>query len=104
MINALNVFQVTGIDFTTSAIRKITLKYGAILPLLRMKSDQLSTQNKAVVQNYRFCLETFNEIEDDGDVLMIAQEHDRCVEYYQNKVEQGAADFKLFGKLAHAQL
>ena len=36
--------------------------------------------------------------------MLIAQEHDRCVEYYQNKVEQNDGDFKVLGKLAHAQL
>lgn len=63
----------------SSAIRKITLEYGAILPLLRTKVKKLSSADRAVVQNYRYCLDTFKGIEDDGDVLLIAQEHDRCV-------------------------
>ena len=86
-----------------SANRTIKVKYGAILPLLRAKSDTLSLHDKAVVQNYRYCLETFQKIEDDGDVLLLAQEHDRCVEYYQRKIDNGGDDFKVYGKLAHAQ-
>lgn len=37
-------------------------------------------------------------------MLLIAQEHERCVEYYQNKVDGGSNDFKIYGKLAYAQL
>lgn len=61
LINALNIFQVTAIDFK-SATRKITLKYGAILPLLRAKSKELSASDRAVVQNYKYCLDTFKRI------------------------------------------
>jgi hypothetical protein len=71
LINALNVFQVTEIDFTHIP-RTVTLNYGAILPLLRAKSNRLSLREQAVVQNYRYCLETFEQIEDDGDVLLLA--------------------------------
>lgn len=103
LINALNIFQVTAIDLN-SATRKITLKYGAILPLLKTKSKELNPSDRAVVQNYKYCLDTYKSIEDDGDVLLIAQQHDRCVEYYQNKVDGGESDFKIYSKLAYAQL
>lgn len=59
LINALNVFQVVAID-VVSATRKITMKYGGILPLLRAKSSDLSPHDRAVVQNYKYCLETFH--------------------------------------------
>jgi hypothetical protein len=85
LINALNVFQVTAIDLQ-SAVRTITLQYGAILPLLRAHSDTLSPHDRAVVQNYRYCSSIYEQIEDDGDVLRLAHEHDRCVAYYQTKV------------------
>jgi hypothetical protein len=41
LINALNIFKVTSIDLT-SAVRKISLSYGAIFPLLRKTADRLS--------------------------------------------------------------
>lgn len=55
LINALNVFKVTAID-VKSATRKITIQYGAILPLLRTKDKELSSSDRAVVQNYKFSL------------------------------------------------
>jgi len=55
LINALNVFEVTGIDIS-SAVRKISLKYGAIFPLMKKKSDNLSPDERSVLQNYLFCI------------------------------------------------
>jgi hypothetical protein len=74
----LNVFKVISLDLT-SAIRKITLKYGAALDLLRAKASDLPPHERAVISNYQFCINKFNKIEDDGDVLLLAQEHDRCI-------------------------
>ena len=59
LINALNVFQVTEID-CVSATRKITMKYGAILPLLRSRATELNPHDRAVIQNYKYCLQTFH--------------------------------------------
>ena len=66
----------------------ITLEYGAILELGRKKTEELLPEERSVVANYQYCTETFNQIEDDGDVLLIAQEHSRCVEYYKSKLEE----------------
>jgi hypothetical protein len=43
-------------------------------------------------------------IEDDGDTLRLAQEHDQCVSYYQAKIQNGEGNAKSYGKLAGAQL
>jgi hypothetical protein len=56
-----------------------------------------------VISNYQYCTKTYNDIEDDGDVLMLAQEHDRCVDYYQVKIDEGENNYKIFGKIANAQ-
>ena len=62
-----------------------------------------------MVSNYQYCTETFNQIEDDGDVLLIAQEHSKCVDYYKNKIEESKEkgeqeSYKAHGKLANALL
>jgi hypothetical protein len=102
LFNALNVFKVIELDLT-SAVRKITLRYGAIFDLLRAKPENLSPHERAVVANYQYCTKTYNQIEDDGDVLLLAQEHDRCVDYYQAKIDEGEINYKVFGKIANAQ-
>jgi hypothetical protein len=43
-------------------------------------------------------------IEDDGDALRMAQEHDQCVSYYMSKIQNGDKNAKNLGKLAGAQL
>ena len=65
---------------------------------------QLGATEGAVLQNYRHCVTSFKLIEDDGDALRLAQEHDQCVSYYKAKVENGEGDAKSYGKLAGAQL
>lgn len=72
LFNALNVFKITALDLN-SAVRKITLKYGGILDLLRSKYDDLSPHERAVISSYQYCEKTFNGIEDDGDVLLLAE-------------------------------
>ena len=71
---------------------------------MRAKPNELNYYEKGVVQNNKYCLQTFKDIEDDGDVLLLSQEHDKCVEYYQSKVDDGEGDFKIYSKLAYAQL
>lgn len=56
------------------------------------------------MENYKYCAQTFDKIEDDGDVMMLAQEHEKCIEYYQTKIDQGDQTYQTYGKLAHAQL
>jgi len=36
--------------------------------------------------------------------LLLAEEHDKCIDYYQNKIDDGMRTFKFHGKLANAQL
>lgn len=72
LFNALNIFKVIEIDLT-SAVRKITLRYGAIFDLLRSRPEDLSPHERAVIANYQYCTRTYNQIEDDGDVLLLAQ-------------------------------
>ena len=57
-----------------------------------------------MIANYQYCTKSFNQIEDDGDVLLMAQEHDRCIEYYQGRIEEGDANYKTYAKMANAQL
>ncbi len=102
LFNALNVFRVIELDLS-SAVRKITLRYGAIFDLLRAKPEDLPPHERAVIANYQYCAKTYNQIEDDGDVLLLAQEHGRCVDYYQARIDEGEVNYKLFGKIANAQ-
>lgn len=102
LFNALNVFRVVEVDLS-SAVRKITLQYGAIFELLRAKPEDLSPHERAVIANYQYCAKTYEHIEDDGDVLLLAQEHSRCVDYYQAKIDEGEINYKVFGKIANAQ-
>lgn len=102
LFNALNVYRVTKLDLE-SAVRTITLRYGAIVQLVRAKRP-LDNVEAAVFQNYRHCVTSFKLIEDDGDALRLAQEHDQCVSYYKAKVDAGEGGAKNLGKLAGAQL
>lgn len=64
----------------------------------------MTAVEKGVIANYQYCLKEFKGIEDDGDVLLLAQEHDRCIEYYQVKIEEGEANYRVYAKIANAQL
>jgi hypothetical protein len=102
LFNALNVYRVVNLDLG-SAVRKITLQYGGIVDLMRARRP-LEPTEAAVLQNYRHCVSSFQLIEDDGDALRLAQEHDQCVSYYHSKIQKGEGDAKSYGKLAGAQL
>ena len=52
------MFKVIALDLT-SAIRKITLQYGAIFNLLRANPDSLAPHERAVISNYQYCAKTF---------------------------------------------
>lgn len=103
LFNSLNVFKVIDLDLK-SMVRKITLQYGAIFELMRAKPSSLNARDREVMANYKYCTQTFDKIEDDGDVMLLAQQHDKCMEYYQTKIDEGDHSFKIYGKLANAQL
>lgn len=102
LFNALNVYRVVHLDLE-SAVRRITLKYGAVVDLVRSRKT-LKGMEASVLENYRHCVSTFKLIEDDGDALRLAQEHEQCMSYYLNKVQSGGSNAKNLGKLAGAQL
>jgi hypothetical protein len=37
-------------------------------------------------------------------VLLLTEEHSKCIEYYQTKIEQGEKNYKIYGKIANAYL
>lgn len=54
-------------------MRIITIKYGALIDLMKKKPEKLSFQERGIIDNYHYCGNTFNLIEDDGDVLRLAE-------------------------------
>jgi len=66
------VFKVIDLDLK-SMVRKITLQYGAIFELMRAKPSSLNARDREVMANYKYCTQTFDKIEDDGDVMLLAQ-------------------------------
>lgn len=53
--------------------------------------------------NYQYCANLLDEIEDQGDVFLLANQYDESKEYYQEKLKENKEDGKYYYKLANVQ-
>lgn len=60
----------------------IHLEYGAIFDLLDKPKASLTPDEKDTLINYQYCTKLMGDIEDQGDVHMIANEYEDAKDYY----------------------
>ncbi len=53
--------------------------------------------------NYQYCANLLDEIEDQGDVYLLANEYDESKVYYQEKLKENTDEGKYYYKLANVQ-
>ena len=53
--------------------------------------------------NYQYCANLLDEIEDQGDVYLLANEYDESKVYYQEKLKENTDESKYYYKLANVQ-
>lgn len=75
LFNALNIFKVRSIERKGPYIY-IHLEYGAIFDLLSKPKHLLTPDENDVLINYQHCTRLMGEIEDQGDVHLLASEFD----------------------------
>lgn len=81
LFNALNVFRVAKIDDSSDYVM-IHLEYGAVFDLLEKPKETLTLDEKGTLLNYQYCTKLMNDIEDQGDVYLLASEFDEAKDYY----------------------
>jgi hypothetical protein len=67
----LNVFKVTKVE-KDGARHLIYMEYGPIFELLGKERSKLTSDEKDVLMNYQYCANLLDEIEDQGDVFLLA--------------------------------
>lgn len=102
LFNALNVFKVTKVE-KDGARHLIYMEYGPIFELLGKERSKLTSDEKDVLMNYQYCANLLDEIEDQGDVFLLANQYDESKEYYQEKLKENKEDGKYYYKLANVQ-
>jgi hypothetical protein len=75
------VYEVLSIDMR-SAIRTITIKYGGLRDLKLKEKKELTKMERSVLGNIEFCVNSLRRIEDQGDLYLLSQEHEKAKEYY----------------------
>ena len=81
----------------------IHLHYSAIFELLAKPKDQLTIEEKDIMINYQYCTNMLEDIEDQGDVYLFANELENSKLYYANKITNKEDDGKYYYKLANVQ-
>ncbi len=71
LFNALNIYKVSLIERKGPYIY-IHLEYGAIFDLLSKPKESLTSDQKDVLINYQYCTRLMSDIEDQGDVHLLA--------------------------------
>lgn len=85
LFNALNIYKVTAVEHKEPYIY-INLEYGAIFDLLLKPKETLSADERDVLINYQYCTRLMSDIEDQGDVHLMASEFDEAKDYYIDKI------------------
>ena len=86
VFNALNIFKVLKVE-STGEYNMIYIEYGPIFGLLSKDKKELSSNEKEILINYQHCAHFLSEIEDEGDVLLLANEYEKSKEYYNGKLK-----------------
>ena len=86
MFNALNIYKVLKVE-NTGEYNMIYIEYGPIFKLLSKGKKELSNDEKDILINYQHCAHLLSEIEDEGDVLLLANEYEESKEYYNGKLK-----------------
>lgn len=83
----------------------IHMQYGPIFDLLTKDKEKLTSDEKDVLMNYQYCSHMQEEIEDQGDVFLLANQYDQSKQYYQEKLNQNkdGEQGKYYYKLANVQ-
>ena len=63
----------------------------------------MTDDEKDVLLNYQYCIEMLSDIEDQGDVHLLANEFEQSKNYYKNKLEGKDQEGKNLYKLANVQ-
>ena len=63
----------------------------------------MTGDERDVLLNYQYCIEMLSEIEDQGDVHLLANEFEESKNYYVNKLEEKDQEGKTLYKLANVQ-
>lgn len=71
LFNALSIYKVTAIEDKGRNVL-IYLQYGAVFDLLDKPRNTLTPDEKDVLTNYQYCTRLMGEIEDQGDVHLLA--------------------------------
>lgn len=81
----------------------IHIEYGSIFSLLSKDKQKLTSDERDVLVNYQFCANLIESIEDQGDVLLLANEFQESKEYYNDKIKNDESNGKYYYKLANVQ-
>ena len=66
----------------------IHIEYGSIFRLLQKEKSNLTPDEKDVLINYQYCANLLESIEDQGDVLLLANEFEQSKDYYADKIRE----------------
>ena len=81
----------------------IHLEYGSIFGLLAKDKKELTSDEKDILINYQHCTSLMTGIEDEGDVLLLANEFEESKDYYKGKLNENLDNGKYLYKLANVQ-